>query len=111
VSARVRQLLERERQLQERCGAQRTNIAREIDSIEKRFVRFDRMAGMARSALLHPALIAGGIVALLTIGKLRGMRLVGRVYLLVTAARRLVQTVRILESAAAKGNTSGRSQP
>jgi hypothetical protein len=52
--------------------------------------------GLARSALLHPAVIAGGIVALLTIGRLRGMRLIGRLYLLTTAARRLIQVVRVL---------------
>ena len=110
MSARVRQLLERERQLQERCGLQRTNIAREIDSIEERFVRFDRMAGMARSALLHPAVIVGGIVALLTIGRLRGMRLIGRVYLLATAGRRLIQTVRMFEGAGAKRNSTVRER-
>jgi hypothetical protein len=102
MSARVKQLLERERQLQARCGAQRTSIAAEIDSIEERMASVDRVAGMARNAVLHPAVIAGGIVVLLTIGKLRGMRLVGRVFLLATAARRLVRTVRMFDSVSAR---------
>jgi hypothetical protein len=102
VSARVSQLLEREKQLQARCDAQRTSITREIDGIEERVARFDRVAGMARNAVLHPAVIAGGIVVLLTIGKLRGMRLVGRVFLLATAARRLVRTVRMFDSVSAR---------
>jgi hypothetical protein len=96
VSDRVKELLERERSLQARCAAQRAYIANELAAIEARFGSVDRMAGMARNALLHPAVIAGGIVALLTIGKLRGMRLIGRLYLLTTAARRLMQVVRRL---------------
>lgn len=96
MSDRVRQLAERERSLQLRCAAQRASIAREVAAIEGRFGAVDRVAGLARGALLHPAVIAGGIVALLTIGRLRGMRLIGRLYLLTTAARRLVQVVRVL---------------
>lgn len=96
MSHRVKELLERERNLQARCAAQRAYIAEEITAIEERFAAVDRMAGMARNTLLHPAVITGGIVALLTIGKLRGMRLIGRVYLLATAARRLMQVVRTL---------------
>ena len=72
------------------------HFAHEVAAIEARFGAVDRMAGLARSALLHPAVIAGGIVALLTIGRLRGMRLIGRLYLLTTAARRLIQVVRVL---------------
>ena len=96
MSGRVKELAERERRLQERCAAQRASIAHELAAIEARFEGVDRMAGLARSALLHPAVIAGGIVALLTIGRLRGMRLIGRLYLLTTAARRLIQVVRVL---------------
>ena len=99
MSDRVKELAERERLLQARCAAQRANIAYEVAAIEARFGAVDRMAGLARSALLHPAVIAGGIVALLTIGRLRGMRLIGRLYLLTTAARRLIQVVRVLPRA------------
>jgi hypothetical protein len=99
MSGRVRELAQRERSLQERCAAQRASIAQEINAIEARFVSVDRMAGLARSAVLHPAVIAGGIVALLTIGRLRGMRLIGRLYLLATAGRRLMQVVRALPRA------------
>jgi hypothetical protein len=97
MSHRVKELAERELELQARCAAQRAYIAEEVAAIESRFARVDRMAKLARSTLLHPAVIAGGIVALLTIGKLRGMRLVGRLYLLSTAGRRLMQVVRLLQ--------------
>jgi hypothetical protein len=104
VSSRVEELKLRELRLQERCEAQRASIAREVAGIESRFARIDRAAGIARNVLLHPAVIAGGIVALVTIGKLRGMRLVGRLFLLATAGRRLMQTVRMFEIVAPKRN-------
>jgi hypothetical protein len=96
MSHRVKELAERELELRARCAAQRAYVAEQVVSIESRFAGVDRMARLARSTLLHPAVIAGGIVALLTIGKFRGMRLVGRLYLLGTAARRLMQVVRML---------------
>lgn len=108
MSNRVKQLAERERRLQERCAVQRGDIAAEVAAIEARLASIDRMAGVARSALLHPAVIAGGIVALLTIGRLRGMRLVGRVYLLASAARRLMQVVRAIPPRARVAPNSNR---
>jgi YqjK-like protein len=102
VSDRVKQLAEREALLQARCAAQRAAIASEVASIEARFERIDRVARIARTTLLHPVVIVGGIVALLTIGRSRGMRLVGRLYLLSTAVRRLVQTIRVFQGLAAK---------
>ncbi len=99
MSDRVQELAERELRLQARCAAQRASIGREVADIEARFGTVDRMAGLARSAVLHPAVIAGGIVALLTIGRVRGMRLVGRMFLLATATRRLMQVVRALPRA------------
>jgi hypothetical protein len=77
-------------------------MAREIASIERRFERVDRIARAARATLLHPAVIVGGIVALFTIGRSRGLRLIGRVYVLTTAVRRLVQTVRVFQGLAVK---------
>ena len=88
--------------LRQRCAAQRASIAHEVANIEGRFVRIDRMVSTARDALLHPIVIVGGIVALLTIRRSRGMRLVGRLYLLTTAVRRLVQTVRVFQGLAMK---------
>lgn len=102
MSNRVKQLAERELQLQARCAAQRASIAREIASIEARFERVDRVARVARTTLLHPIVIVGSIVALLTIGRSKGMRLVGRLYLLSTAARRLVQTIRLFQGLASR---------
>ncbi len=99
MSGRVKELAEREQRLQERCAAQRASVAQEIAAIEARFESVDRVAGIARNALFHPAVIAGGMVALLTVGRLRGMRLIGRLYLLTTATRRLMHVVRALSRA------------
>ena len=43
MSARVKQLAEREAMLRQRCEAQRASIAHEVASIEGRFARIDRM--------------------------------------------------------------------
>jgi hypothetical protein len=102
MSARVRQLAEREALLQERCAAERASMAHELASIEARFERVDSIARVARTTLLHPVVIVGAVVALLTIGRSRGMRLVGRLYVLSTAVRRLVQTVRVFQGLAAR---------
>jgi hypothetical protein len=99
MSHRVEQLAARERSLQQRCAAQRADMAREVAALEARFASVDRMARLARRTLLRPVVVAGGVVALLAISRLRSMRLVGRLYLLATAARRLMRAVRALPRA------------
>jgi hypothetical protein len=108
VSNRIKQLAEREAQLQARCAAQRASVAREIAGIEERFARVDRIARVARAALLHPVVIVGGVVALLTIGRAKGLHLIGRLYLLSTAAGRLVQTIRVFQGLVAKPSSNSR---
>ncbi|HET7608321.1 MAG TPA: hypothetical protein VFL84_06570 [Gammaproteobacteria bacterium] len=95
MSHRVKELAEREARLQERCAAQRAIIAHELASIEARFERVDSIARVARTTLLNPIVIVGAVVALLTIGRSRGLRIVGRLWVLSTALRRLVQTIRV----------------
>jgi YqjK-like protein len=102
MSDRVKELEERQARLQQRCALQRASIATEIASLEARFARIDRVARVARTTLLHPVVIVGGIVALLTVGRSRGMRLIGRVYVLSTAVRRLLQTVRVFQGLVAR---------
>ena len=97
MSSRVKHLAEREAMLQQRCAAQRASIAHEVANIEGRFERIDRLVSVARNTLLHPAVIVGGIIALLTIRRARGMRFIGRVYMLTRAVRRLVRTARVFQ--------------
>ena len=110
MSDRVKQLAEREALLQARCAAQRSSIAQEVASIEARFARVDRIARVARTTLLHPIVIVGSIVALLTIGRSRGVRLVGRLYLLSTAVGRLVQTIRVFQGLATRPSPTVRGE-
>ena len=110
MSDRVKELAERQARLQERCALQRSSIASEVASIEARFGRVDRIARLVRTALLNPVVIGGAIVALLTVGRLRGTRLIGRLYLLSTAARQLVQTVRVFQGLVAKPSPSVRRE-
>ena len=110
MSDRVRELAARARRLQERCAAQRAIIAEELAAIEARFGKVDRMAGLASSALLHPVVIGGGIVALLAIGRPRGMRLIGRLYVLATGTRRLLQVVGALSRARVRTDRQRRGE-
>ena len=91
MSARVRELAEKQARLQQRCAQQRASIGTEINGIEGRFASLDRAAGLAQSALLHPLVIAAGFVALLTLGRVRGLHLLSRALLLGMAARRLLR--------------------
>jgi hypothetical protein len=68
VSARVKELAEREAQFARTLRRRNARALRaEVANIEGRFARIDASWRVARDALLHPAVIVGGIVALLTI--------------------------------------------
>jgi hypothetical protein len=94
MSDRVRELAERQAELQLRCEMQRAVVANEFAALERRFDSVDRAVGAARRVLLHPATIVAGVVALLTIGRVGGFRLLGRAVVLGASARRLLLTVR-----------------
>ncbi len=96
MSERIRELAEREAELQLRCAAQRRAVAVEVASIEARFESVDRAASITRRFLTNPAVVTVGVVALLTLGRVGGIRLVGRAVLLMTAARRLLQALKTL---------------
>jgi len=94
MNDRMRELAERQVELQLRCEMQRELVASEVAALERRFETIDRAAGFARRLVLHPAVIVAGIIVLFTIGRMGGFRLLGRAVLLGAAARRLLLTVR-----------------
>ena len=96
MSERSRQLAERHAALRLRCAAERRVVHGEIDRIVERFGAVDRAAVVTRGVLLHPIVVTSGVIALLAFGRARGLRLVGRAFLLATAARRLMQAARVL---------------
>lgn len=91
MSNRLDELAERQQRLQERCAAQRRAVAYEVQAIEARFESVDRLAGLARATVLHPVVVVAAVVGVLTVGRARGLQLIGRTLLLSTAARRLLQ--------------------
>jgi hypothetical protein len=96
MSERSRQLAERHAALRLRCAIERHTVGGEVESIVARFSAVDRVAALTRGALLHPAVIVAGVIALLAFGRSRGLRLVGRIFLLATAARRLARAAKLL---------------
>jgi hypothetical protein len=99
VSDRSRELAERNGRLRLRCAVQRRAVASEVRAVETRLEPLDRAVVFARSTVLHPAVVAAGVVALLVIGRTRGagaLRLVSRGLLLAAAARRLLRLVKKL---------------
>jgi len=96
MSDRTRELAERQAALQQRCAAQRAAVAHEVASIEARFQVVDRTVVLARSTILHPAVLVAGAATVLFVGRLRGFGLLGRLLLLAAAARRLAAAARRL---------------
>ena len=94
MSDRVRELAERQAVLQLRCAFQRRAVADEVRSIEARFDSVDRVVGLTRGILRNPVVSGGGIIALLMLGRMRGLRLLGNVVLLAMGMRQSLQAFR-----------------
>jgi hypothetical protein len=94
MSDRVNELAERRGALQLRCAAERRAVAREMSSIQARVGSVDRVAGAMRGVLLHPAVVAVGLVFLVAVGRARVFHLLGRGLLLATGIRRLLQVAK-----------------
>ena len=106
MSERTRELADRQAELQLRCAAQRRAFAREVRGLETRVASMDRVASIARSTLLHPAVLVGGVAGLLMLGRARVFRLIGRGLVLATAARRLFRIVRPVMATRERGRTA-----
>jgi hypothetical protein len=89
MSERERELASRYADLRLRCAFERRAIGEEAHRLLLRFGTIDRLTVMARKTLLRPRLILAGVVGLLAFGRGRGMNTIGRLLLLMSAARRL----------------------
>ncbi len=99
MSERARALAERNATLRLRCAVQRRAVADGVQAVESRLQSVDRIVTLARGVVLHPAVIAVGVVALVLIGRARGagaLRLISRGLLLVAAARRVLRLAKRL---------------
>jgi len=96
MSDRAHELAVRHSDLRLRCALQRRAVGTEVQNVMTRFGAIDRFAIMARGTLLQPRVIVAGILALLAFGRVRGLHTVGRVVLLLAAARRLWNVAKLL---------------
>jgi hypothetical protein len=101
MSDRVRELAEREAALLLRSAAQRRAFAAEVHGVQARLRTVDRATAVARGALLHPAMIFGGLVTLLVLGRTRTLHAIGRGLVLLTTGGRLFRIARGLKVAGA----------
>ncbi len=95
MNDRVRELAERQASLQQRCAEQRAGFAREGAAIQARFRSADRVAELARN-LLNPVLVLAAVATVLVVGRVKGLRIIGRALLFAAAARRLLRAAKAL---------------
>ena len=95
MSTRTVDLTRRDAALRLRCAVQRSEMARQVNDIEARLQSVDRVVTTARGFLLRPAVIAGGAVLLMLLGRARTFRVLGRGLLLLATARRLARLIRL----------------
>jgi len=81
----------RRAELQQRCVAQREQLAQAVDDIEQRLNRVDRWLGSVTTAISKPAMIGGVITALFTLRRIGWWRTLGRGVVMWVTVRRLLQ--------------------
>lgn len=94
MGTRVEQLAERRAALQARCAGERRAVAGEIQAIADRLGSLDRAAAAVRGTLLHPAVVAVGVAAVVALGRTRAVHFLARGLLIAAGARRLLRVAR-----------------
>lgn len=84
----------RRAELQARCEAQRMMLAEQVAAIEERFHATDSMLGVVRSVITKPAVVAGGMALLLTLGRSGWWSKISRGLILVSTARRVYRALK-----------------
>jgi hypothetical protein len=98
VTNRIRELGDREAELQLRCAVQRRELAKDVSIVERRLSSVDRVARVTRSVVLNPVVAIAGIVGLILLGRSGGYKLFSRGILLAAAARRGYHLARLAGS-------------
>jgi hypothetical protein len=93
MGTRVEQLAERRAALQARCAGERRAVERETRAIQDRLGSLDRAATAVRGALLHPAVAAIGLAAVIALSRTRAPQVLARGLLIAASARRLLRVV------------------
>lgn len=84
----------RRAELQARCEAQRLMLAEQVAAIEERFHATDSMLGVVRSVITKPAVLAGGMALLLTLGRSGWWSKLSRGLILFSTARRVYRALK-----------------
>jgi hypothetical protein len=88
------ELQEKRRELLLRSEAQRRSLAETTHELEQRLHGIDHVINVARRFVAQPALIAGGLAAIVMIGPKRLLGWAGRGIVLLSTGRRLFQRLR-----------------
>lgn len=98
MSDRIRELADREAELQLRVAVQRRELSKEVGLVERRLSSVDRVVSVTRSVVLNPVVVVAGIIGLIVLGRSNSYRLFSRGILLATAARRGYHLARLAGS-------------
>jgi YqjK-like protein len=93
AEARDIELARRREVLQQRCAFEREQLAQEAEMVEADLGRIDRGVKIAR-ALTKPAIVTAGVAALTMFGPGRALKFLGRGLMLLSAARKVFNSVR-----------------
>jgi hypothetical protein len=94
MTAHVKYLASRRRDLQERCALQRQQLGQLSREVETRLVFADRMLGIAMFVAQRPIIIIAAVAGTLLLGPWRVLRWVSHGAILLSAARKVQQLIR-----------------
>jgi YqjK-like protein len=94
MSERSLELQQRRRELLLRSEAQRRELGHTTRELEQRLQGIDHIINVTRRFVAQPALIAGGLAAIVMIGPKRLLGWAGRAVVLFSTGRRLIKRIR-----------------
>jgi YqjK-like protein len=96
MSHRMAELAQRRATLLLRMAVQRREIAHEVGAVEARLQSVDHFLALSRGVLGNPAVIAGGLLVLVLLGRTRVLRMAGQAFLFIRGVRGLARSARRL---------------
>lgn len=94
MSQRKTELAERRAMLLLRTAVQRREITREVDIVGARLQSVDHFLAMSRTVIGNPAVIAGGLLVLVLLGRTRLLRIAGQAFLFMRGMRGFLRSAR-----------------
>jgi len=94
MSDRTTELADRRAMLLLRSAVQRREMAREFGAVEARLQSVDHFLAVGRGVLRNPAVIAGGLIVLVLLGRTRVLRMLGQAFLFTRGLGGLLHSLR-----------------